>query len=1635
MPVPPTPDRSDAVTAAMSPDKEFATLIANVHRLSDHGRYGEALALISSELSGHPGDGELSFARASVWFDWGRVREAHAGFLQAEACGLQRTALYLNLTWSCHLLRLDEEAERYARKAVALDASSVEAHFGLGAVLQRLKRYPEAITSYERAFALAPDDAKGAAGIAHCKLEQFDYVGAEEWMRRAVALAPDSPQFRTNLGVAYANQGRYVDSLRELERAGELESAAGAPPESTIDMGFALVSTGQYHRAFELFRKHLPRLPDPRAHGYYAFLLLALGRFREGWAQYEFRWMQEPHLSRRPNYSQPRWSGQDLSGKTLLLIVEQGAGDIIHFARYAALLKAMGATVVLQSRPEIVELARWFAGIDQVFAPPDPPPPFDYHIHLMSIPHVLGTELSTVPADVPYVSVDPAKSQQWTERIAGPGLKVGMVWAGNPKYPRDHFRSIEFDRLSPLWDLQGVRFYSLQKPLKEGELERFPTQSTLHNLAPALADFTDTAAAIDRLDLIICVDTAIAHLAGALGKPVWLLLPEVGDFRWLEGREDSPWYPTMRLFRQRQLGEWGEVVTRVKTTLEEAVRTGSLSEAFRPSDADATGTPADPMEPEPPQSIARVAESRHGILQYLPDSDPATQSIAWYGDYLQPQLELLARLIGPGAWVVEAGSGIGAHAVALAKLVGAEGHVMAYEPRPVIQQILRQNLEVNRVSGIVTVMRRALGGSDAVVPADTVDALLLDRLDLLKVRSGADAVDILEGAAATLWRLRPLLFLAAQDEAALGQLCRQVSAYGYRCWRMVLPLFAPGNFNRREEDIFAGEVALALLAIPEERNVSFVLNGCEPIGQGAVVAHGAFTNDKPGLFGKLRKLFGSVPAPAPAPAAPDNPIDPSNPVLSQIRTLIADGRFREARDTCRRAMAAGLSDAEVELELGWAQFQCGDAATAQTTLRRALARGADSRETQTRLARVLFASGRFLDATALLTALLERSPMDAELLWLLGNCKANLGDATAAERCLRSAVAADPDRAVAWKDLGAVLNAQGRQAEAIAASTEAVRLDAAHGEHSDSFINLAIELADDGRLAEALALHENELPQQPYVYGYIAYAQALLKAGRLREGWRHYEFRVIAEALLAPRQEFGRPAWAGQDLAGKTMLLLAEQGLGDTIQFIRYAPRLKALGATVLLRVPDGLEDFAVQFPGVDRVLERGTTRVEFDYYVNVLSLPQVLGIDLGAVPGDVPYLRADPTRDAHWAARLQHGTKLKVGVVWAGNPNHAADRLRSMPLSALAPLGALDGVQFLSLQKGTREHEAKSPPPGLDWVDLGPELADFRDTAAAITHMDIVLSVDTAVAHLAGALGKPVWLMVAKSAEWRWMESREDSPWYPTMRLFRQQHAGDWGGVIERVGAALRALARGESSAVAPSAATNALPAHTTGVRRDFSAVAQMRSGILQYLPNDLPAGESLRYYGELLQPQLDTVLQRLRPGMTVMESGSGIGAHATVIAEAIGTDGHLIVDEPRPVHAQILRQNLAVRRLHNVTPLRPAYARSVDDLQLERLDLLKVVADAAAKDVIDGAAATLWRLRPELFVAVPDALSLTETAARLREFGYRCWRMETAWFNPSNFNRRDDDVFAGRTALALLAVPEEVEAGMAQSGCVELS
>jgi hypothetical protein len=302
-------------------------------------------------------------------------------------------------------------------------------------------------------------------------------------------------------------------------------------------------------------------------------------------------------------------------------------------------------------------------------------------------------------------------------------------------------------------------------------------------------------------------------------------------------------------------------------------------------------------------------------------------------------------------------------------------------------------------------------------------------------------------------------------------------------------------------------------------------------------------------------------------------------------------------------------------------------------------------------------------------------------------------------------------------------------------------------------------------------------------------------AGNFSDGWREYESRPLKAGFDLPKNKSTQPRWTGQDLAGKRLFLQAEQGAGDIIQYSRLAAVLAGRGAQTILACPPALLRLLRTLDGVSHLVTNANMIPDFDYHCYLLSLPLLLGLKLQTIPAKVPYLHAQPESVEYWCARLAPlGNQKKIGLVWAGNPNYSNDHNRSIPPSALAPLAEISGVRFISLQKGDLQKgdaAAPLPPSEFELIDHTAEIFDYADTAALIANLDLVIAADTSVAHLAGALAKPVWTLLPFHPDWRWMLDRSDSPWYPTMRLFRQPRHGDWQTPIRQIADALSTLVK----------------------------------------------------------------------------------------------------------------------------------------------------------------------------------------------------------------------------------------------------
>jgi hypothetical protein len=376
------------------------------------------------------------------------------------------------------------------------------------------------------------------------------------------------------------------------------------------------------------------------------------------------------------------------------------------------------------------------------------------------------------------------------------------------------------------------------------------------------------------------------------------------------------------------------------------------------------------------------------------------------------------------------------------------------------------------------------------------------------------------------------------------------------------------------------------------------------------------------------------------------------------------------------------------------------------------------------------------------------------------------------------------DYAEAYYNHGVVLQDLQRLDEALAAFDAAIALKP---DDAAAYNNRGVVLLDLKRLPEAAASFEKSIALSggfAEAYGNRGYC--LLLMGRFSEGWRLHEWRKKTATPFGNRS-FPQPLWLGEeDVANKTVFVHFEQGLGDTIQFCRYGKLLAKRGAKVAMSVQSPLYPLLKQMNPDIQILKEDKAPAAFDYHCPLLSLPLAFGTTLESVPSEPAYLFADAQRSKAWEARLPARTKPRIGIVWAGNAKQKNDRNRSIGLSALAPLLSAE-AQWISLQKELRAGDAGLLHGLSQIMHYGEELVDFSDTAALIDRLDLVITVDTSVAHLAGAMGKPVWIALAFNADWRWLTDRADSPWYPSARLFRQDKIGSWDNVVARLGAALR--------------------------------------------------------------------------------------------------------------------------------------------------------------------------------------------------------------------------------------------------------
>jgi tetratricopeptide (TPR) repeat protein len=552
------------------------------------GRFERAVESLQTALSFKPNDFKILDSLGSALSQAGRQEEAievlrRAMALRAnyapthhnlgnalvrlnrfdEAIAAYRTALALRPDYPEVLSSLSgilcernatDEAIGLARRALALQPDSSVAWFNLGRGLQKQNRLTESVDALRRGLAINPRFHQALNELGTVLGQMKEHEGAIDAFRRSLQIL-DSVEVRYNLGTALFESGRLEEAIGEY---GKAESLGFRNPRLYNNLGAIYRQLGQNEKAMDLFRRALSSGEEfPLARFNLAMVQLLTGEFREGWAGYETRWKARsiPILARYAKLGM--WSGDDLGGRRILLDCEQGYGDAIQFARYIPVISGRGGKPILAAQPPLRRLLQTVPSLEGIVCPPEELPPFDVQCPLMSLPHVLGTTLATIPRNVPYVFADPALIERWRQRVGQDGRKkIGLCWWGNPTHREDRTRSFSLEVLAPLGQAPDTWFCSLQKGEAARQAATPPAGLHIADWSAELGDFADTAALIANLDLVISCDTAVVHLAGAMGKPVWLLIPFVADWRWMENRSDSPWYPTMRIFRQVKPGDW-----------------------------------------------------------------------------------------------------------------------------------------------------------------------------------------------------------------------------------------------------------------------------------------------------------------------------------------------------------------------------------------------------------------------------------------------------------------------------------------------------------------------------------------------------------------------------------------------------------------------------------------------------------------------------------------------------------------------------------------------------------------------------------------------------------------------------------------------------------------------------------------------------------------------------------------------------------------------------------------------------------------------------------------------------------------------------------------------------------------------
>ena len=1202
------------------------------------GKFQEACTTYEQGLSQFPQCAQIHSSMAAALTNLGHQDQAEKHYQTALALQDNQPETWNNLGVLYQQQKQQDKAKAHFKRALELRPDYVHALNNLASLLLDMDLPDEAWPLAQRVTLKYPDNALGwnNLGLAYHKQENPDK--AMSCLMRAVQLDPTCALAHLNLAGVFRSQKQIQQAILSYQRA------IGANPDFAspyAHLASLMVEQYQYDQAITLYQQALERDPsEARSQFNLATLYLRLGRYLEGWQLYQWRRECYPVLRYRHTLHGRPWQGERLQGERLLVYCEQGLGDVLQCLRYLGWARQQGAKVIFELREPLWRLLKDHPEIDEaILYDEEQPPqvPYQLHTSIMDLPGLARTTLKTIPSCEPYLQA-PTPLIEARRHLRDPNrLNVAVIYSGNPKNAINPNRSLPVRLLAPLARLESVNLISLQKGTPAEQLHDLTWD--LPDIGAQCHDLADTAAVLSHMDLVITVCTSIAHLAGIMGKPTWIMIHDHADWRWHLETSRSPWYPTVRLFRQSQAGDWHGVVQRVSEAL------AQLQPGWS---GDISNTPVPSLLQQ--RNLITIQRLRQQTLHSLrqKDYDAALR-------HIDRALSLQADQ---------------------AQLHLTKAVTLEHLQRPQLaQRSYRDALQV-----------------------DPLCSHAWNNLAILQQQQG----HLREAIATCLQGLEHLpqcgdlhhslaycLHQNSQDELAefhYQQAChldpQQAEAANHlgvllaqqQRWDEAIACYHTALERDPDYAEAANNYGLALRAQND-------LNGAQAQFRQALMLQPGFAEAHYNLAGLLHKL----------------------------------DRHDQAVIHCHRALKLRPNYGAAHNQLGIILHAQGQHQGALQAHNQAVRLDPEDAEFNNNLAILLKEDNQFEHAECHYLQALRREPGFSQAHYNLGNLYRDWGRIAEARRCYDQAIAC-------------------------------------HRDHADAHWNRAI---------------------------------AALLDGDLKQGWQDYHWRH--QTRWAPNlypHRYHQPRWDGRSFRNQRLLIYCEQGQGDAIQFVRYLPKVKALGGTVLLETWPALQRLFASAAGVDELYVTQANQgcqAQFDQVISIMDLPYVFHTELTTIPCQVPYLQTEAEHVQQWRQRFRT-PNLKVGLVWAGSPKHGNDTKRSVTLQRFAALLRLDGVSFFSLQKGPAAMQLADIPPQQRPADLGSNFQDFQDAAHAIAALDLVITVDTALAHLAGALRKPVWTLLPFAPDWRWMTQRTDSPWYPSMRLYRQSQRHDWNPVFEQL-------------------------------------------------------------------------------------------------------------------------------------------------------------------------------------------------------------------------------------------------------------